>query len=134
MEHEPRAHRGAMLTTEQVAHAAGIHTRTVLREIERGRLRARRFGPRSYRVAADDLAPWLTLRAASSPDHMRARTGIAGVMTVRDAAEQAGVSIARVRYDIQRGRLRATRSGGYIALDPVDVATWAARLHAAATA
>ena len=51
------ADRKKMLTPQDVAEWANVSERTVRREIEAGRLPARRFGAK-WRIDPDDLEAW----------------------------------------------------------------------------
>jgi excisionase family DNA binding protein len=51
----------AMLTAQQVAQLAQVSQFTVIREIHRGNLKAKKFGNRGgYRIRLQDCREWMT--------------------------------------------------------------------------
>jgi excisionase family DNA binding protein len=71
----PSEQRPQMLTPAQVAARCGLSTKTVLRAIRRGDLRASQLGNRrAFRVRVEDLDAWIVAndRAAADVELVRA--------------------------------------------------------------
>ncbi len=65
-----------LLTPTDVAHQCQVSTKTVLRAIHQGRLRASRLGARgAYRISARDVDEWIAASAIAP----RKRTAVAGL-------------------------------------------------------
>jgi excisionase family DNA binding protein len=65
-----------MYKPAEVAAQVQVCTRTVMRAIHRGELRASRLGPRAYRVRPEDIDAWIvatTVLAAPEPESARVR-------------------------------------------------------------
>jgi excisionase family DNA binding protein len=65
-----------MYRPAEVAARVQVCTRTVMRAIHRGELRASRLGPRAYRIRPEDIDAWIvatTVLPAPEPESARVR-------------------------------------------------------------
>ena len=65
-----------MYKPAEVAARAQVCTRTVMRAIHRGELRASRLGPRAYRIRPEDIDAWIvatTVLPAPEPESAQVR-------------------------------------------------------------
>jgi excisionase family DNA binding protein len=82
----------AMYTPSEVAARVQVCTRTVMRAIQRGELRASRLGARSYRVRPADIDAWIvatTVLPAPGPESARV-TPVEGELRVTEAMGRHG--------------------------------------------
>lgn len=112
-------HAAGYLTVLDAAAALSVTRLTVDKMISSGRLQAERRGRRWVTTAA-----WV---AQAHRGHRPRRRVPAGMLTVTETAERAGVHPVTVRKAIRSGRLTATTPtwpDGY-GIDPADFAAWA---------
>src|SRR5215210_396005 len=82
----------AMYTPTEVATRVQVCTRTVMRAIHRGELRASRLGPRAYRIRPEDIEAWIvatTVLARPEPESARVRP-VAGELQVTEEMGRRG--------------------------------------------
>ncbi|SRX96077.1 hypothetical protein MSP7336_04352 [Mycobacterium shimoidei] len=116
-------HAAGFLTVLDAADALGVTRLTVDKMILDGRLRAERRGRR--RVTKKE---WV---AVSHRGRRPQRRVPAGMLTVSEAAERAGVHHTTIRKAIRDGRLPATTPAwpnGY-GIEPAALAAWASQLR-----
>jgi excisionase family DNA binding protein len=82
----------AMYTPSEVAARCQVCTRTVMRAIHRGELRASQLGARSYRVRPEDVEAWIvatTVLPVPEPESARVRPA-AGELRVTEEMGRRG--------------------------------------------
>ncbi|SIH16566.1 excisionase family DNA-binding protein [Mycobacteroides abscessus] len=120
-ETDAASHADGFITVLDAAQLLGVTRLTVDNMISSGRLRAVRRGRR-----------WVTTRewvAGAHRGHRPRRRVPAGMLTVNEAAEHAGVHHTTIRMAIKNGRLPAIKPewpNGY-GIDPAVLAVWAPR-------
>jgi excisionase family DNA binding protein len=93
--------KAQLLTPSDVAERCQVCTKTVLRAIQRGRLRASRLGARgAYRIRTEDLDAWV------SSSLVRPRDSAA------DLAPQAPLTLTADADEMRDGTLRVTSEMG----------------------
>ena len=81
-----------MYKPAEVAARVQVCTRTVMRAIHRGELRASRLGPRAYRVRPEDIDAWIvatTVLPAPEPESAHVRP-VAGELSVTEEMGRRG--------------------------------------------